>query len=89
MNEPVVAARTPVHVKLEAAREYLYCTCGRSSDQPFCDGSHEGTSFTPLAFRVEKDRPALLCRCKRTATPPYCDGSHADLPEGAGVAEPG
>ncbi|MEB3322244.1 MAG: glutamate synthase-related protein [Synechococcaceae cyanobacterium] len=91
MGQPVVAATTPITVTLEAGREYLYCSCGRSADQPFCDGSHRGTGFTPLPFRVEKDRRAALCRCKRTADAPYCDGSHADLagdrPEGSQPAE--
>jgi CDGSH-type Zn-finger protein len=80
MSEPVIAARTPVTVQLEAGKAYFYCACGRSASQPFCDGSHEGTDFTPLEFSVERDRKASLCRCKHTATPPYCDGSHAHLP---------
>jgi CDGSH-type Zn-finger protein len=79
MTEPVIAAHSPVVVALEAGRGYFYCTCGRSADQPFCDGSHQGTSFTPLQFQVEEDRKAALCRCKRTADPPFCDGSHAAL----------
>lgn len=81
MSEPVIAARTPVAVKLEAGRTYFYCACGRSATQPFCDGSHEGTDFTPLEFSVERDRKVSLCRCKHTATPPYCDGSHDQLPD--------
>jgi CDGSH-type Zn-finger protein len=80
MSEPVISARTPVAVKLEAGRSYFYCACGRSATQPFCDGSHEGTDFTPLEFSVERDRKASLCRCKHTAMPPYCDGSHDHLP---------
>jgi CDGSH-type Zn-finger protein len=81
MSDPVIAARTPVTVALEAGQSYFYCACGRSASQPFCDGSHAGTDFTPLEFSVERDRKAALCRCKHTATPPYCDGSHARLPE--------
>ncbi|MCU0529772.1 MAG: CDGSH iron-sulfur domain-containing protein [Cyanobium sp. Prado107] len=80
MAEAVVAARTPVRVELEAGKQYFYCACGRSADQPFCDGSHEGTDFTPKEFTVESDRKALLCRCKRTQDAPFCDGSHAHLP---------
>lgn len=79
MADPVIAATTPVSVALEAGREYFYCTCGRSAEQPFCDGSHQGTAFTPMPFRVDEDRRAALCRCKRTADPPFCDGSHTGL----------
>ncbi|MCP9931229.1 CDGSH iron-sulfur domain-containing protein [Cyanobium sp. AMD-g] len=82
MPEPMVAARTPISVKLEQGKEYLYCVCGRSADQPFCDGSHEGSGFTPLSFVAESSGRALLCRCKQTATPPWCDGSHARVPAG-------
>ncbi len=80
MTAPKVASRTPIRVELEEGKEYFYCACGRSSDQPFCDGSHEGSGFTPLSFVAEKSGKALLCRCKQTATPPYCDGAHARVP---------
>lgn len=92
MSEPVIAATTPASVALEAGKDYFYCTCGRSDDQPFCDGSHQGTSFTPMKFQVEKSGKAALCRCKRTADPPYCDGSHAGLdsePQKPGTASAG
>jgi len=29
-------------------RTYLWCTCGMSKNQPFCDGSHAKTEFKPL-----------------------------------------
>ncbi|SBO43870.1 glutamate synthase-related protein [Cyanobium sp. NIES-981] len=80
MTAPKVAARTPIAVSLEEGKEYYYCACGRSSEQPFCDGSHEGSGFTPLAFVAQKSGKAVLCRCKQTATPPYCDGTHARVP---------
>lgn len=67
----------PVKVDLKAGEKYYYCTCGRSDNQPFCDGSHAGTDFKPMAFEVDKDQEAYLCTCKKTGNPPYCDGSHA------------
>ena len=79
MAQPKIAARTPVAVELKAGTEYYWCACGRSKNQPFCDGSHEGTGFKPLAFTPEENGEAHLCRCKRTGNPPYCDGSHAGL----------
>jgi methylamine---glutamate N-methyltransferase subunit C len=82
MAQPKIAARTPVAVELKAGKEYYWCACGRSKNQPFCDGSHEGTEFSPVAFTPEEDGEAYLCRCKRTGNPPYCDGSHARLDVG-------
>lgn len=79
MTQPRIAARSPIAVELEAGKEYYWCACGRSRNQPFCDGSHAGTDFTPLAFTAKEDGEAWLCRCKHSGNPPYCDGSHARL----------
>ncbi len=76
MSHPVVADNKPIGVELEAGEEYHFCTCGRSSNQPFCDGSHQGTSFEPKAFTAEKSEKAYLCACKHTHNAPFCDGSH-------------
>lgn len=55
MDKPIVANNKPIAVGLEANREYHFCTCGRSSNQPFCDGSHAGTGFAPRAFTPQSD----------------------------------
>jgi len=81
MNKPHIAARHPIKVELEAGECYLWCACGKSKNQPFCDGSHRGSSFTPLGFKAEETGEAYLCQCKHTSKPPYCDGSHKRLPE--------
>jgi CDGSH-type Zn-finger protein len=55
----------------------MFCACGRSSDQPFCDGSHKGTGISPKSFVAEDDGHAFLCQCKQTADAPFCDGTHS------------
>ena len=55
------------------------CACGLSKNQPFCDGSHKGTSFTPMEFSVTDKKQVALCQCKQTKNPPYCDGTHKSL----------
>jgi len=55
---------SPIEVTLEANRQYYWCSCGLSKSQPFCDGSHKGTTFTPLAFSVEQTKSVWLCTCK-------------------------
>jgi CDGSH-type Zn-finger protein len=67
-----------IRVQLEVGKEYYYCTCGLSKNQPFCDGSHKGTSFTPMKFKAEK-ADNWLCQCKRSKNIPYCDGTHKTL----------
>jgi len=81
MSHPVMAGNAPKGVELEKGEEYHWCACGRSKNQPFCDGSHRGTDFTPVAFKAQSSEKAFLCMCKHTKNPPYCDGSHKSLPK--------
>ena len=76
---PIIAAKSPAKVTLEAGKDYFWCQCGRSKSQPFCDGSHKGTGIEPLKFTAKKDGGAALCQCKSTANGPFCDGSHTRL----------
>ena len=76
MSNPVIADNKPVKVSLSKGEEYHFCTCGRSKSQPFCDGSHAGTTFTPKVIVAEEDGDAYLCACKHSANRPYCDGTH-------------
>lgn len=73
---PIVSGNAPLATELEKGTEYYFCTCGRSKSQPFCDGSHKGTSFTPKAFVAEETATAYLCACKHTSNAPFCDGTH-------------
>jgi CDGSH-type Zn-finger protein len=79
MDKPVVAAKQPINVDLVGGKEYWWCACGRSANQPFCDGSHQGTGLEPVGFKPEKSGEYWLCRCKQTKNPPYCDGTHKTL----------
>ncbi len=79
MAEPVIAQKGPYAVEVEAGRTYAWCACGRSQNQPFCDGSHKGTGLEPVKFTAEKSGKVWLCGCKRTGKPPYCDGTHSSL----------
>ena len=76
MSEPVVAGKTPMEVDLEAGKSYWWCACGRSKNQPWCDGSHAGTDFQPQEFQVQSAGKYWLCACKHTANAPFCDGAH-------------
>ncbi len=76
MSNPIIADNRPVKVSLSKGQEYHFCTCGRSKSQPFCDGSHVGTSFTPRVIVSDEEQEAWLCACKHTRNTPFCDGLH-------------
>jgi len=78
---PIIAAPRPVKVELEEGKTYFWCSCGKSKNQPFCDGSHAGTEMKPQKFTAEKSGDAFLCQCKASANAPFCDGTHARMGE--------
>lgn len=69
----------PILIHLEKGEKYLYCQCGMSKNQPFCDSSHHGTKHKPLLFEAKRTGKVRLCNCKATKTGPFCDDSHIDL----------
>lgn len=75
-----IAAKQPIAIDVEAGESYAWCTCGKSSGQPFCDGSHKGTDFTPLMVKAEESKTIYFCQCKQTENAfGFCDGRHKEL----------
>jgi CDGSH-type Zn-finger protein len=79
MTEPVRIYKEPATLDLKPDT-YHWCKCGRSPNQPHCDGSHEGTGFLPIEFKIEEKGQVLLCQCKKTGNVPFCDGTHTKIP---------
>jgi CDGSH-type Zn-finger protein len=80
MTDAVVPQKSPFAVDVEAGKTYFWCACGRSQKQPFCDGSHQDTSFAPVKYKAEAARKVFFCGCKASAKAPLCDGAHNKLP---------
>ena len=78
MSDPVIAQKSPYAEDLEPGT-YYWCACGRSQDQPWCDGSHQGTGIVPVEFTIDEAKTVYLCGCKQTKNPPFCDGTHNNL----------
>lgn len=69
----------PSELELVKGQKYLYCQCGMSQNQPFCDGSHHGSKIKPLLFEAKRTGKVKLCNCKKTKSGPFCDNSHLDF----------
>ena len=67
----------PIAVEVEKDKSYYWCSCGKSKNQPFCDGSHKDTKFTPVVYKAEETKAVYFCACKQTNNQPFCDGSHS------------
>ena len=79
MKKPIIRNHGPYSIKgLIEGKKYVYCTCGLSAKDPFCDGSHKGTKFKKIKFRATADKIHLLCGCKQNKGKKnvYCDGTH-------------
>lgn len=79
MNTPAIAAKSPFAIEVEKGKDYYWCSCGHSKAQPFCDGSHQGTSFTPQKYSAEEDKTVYFCGCKQSGAGAFCDGAHQKL----------
>lgn len=76
MNKPACPKNGPYNVMLKANKNYMWCSCGLSENQPYCDNSHKDIGFLPIKISFAEDSYIRLCGCKKTKNPPYCDGSH-------------
>lgn len=79
MSEPTIAQKGPYEVEVEAGKNYLWCACGKSENQPFCDSSHKGSDIVPVRFLAENSETIYFCGCKRSASKPICDDTHLTL----------
>lgn len=72
--------KTPYVISEQPGEKY-WCACGKSENQPYCDGSHErlNTGITPIRVEIETAKRVAWCGCKKTSNPPFCDGTHSKL----------
>ena len=81
MDKPIIATRYPFPLEVEKGQQYLWCACGRSANQPWCDGSHQGTGNEPVLWVAPRSKIAFFCGCKHSSLGPLCDGRHNKLPK--------
>jgi len=78
MSDPKIAQKSPFVMEVEPGK-YAWCSCGLSTKQPYCDGSHKGTGLAPIIENVTEARKVAWCGCKRSGKAPFCDGSHSKI----------
>ena len=71
-----IAGREPIVIEVEEGKSYFWCSCGKSQNQPFCDGSHKGSDFAPTKWEATESGRKFFCTCKQSEKAPFCDGSH-------------
>ncbi len=67
---------SPFIIDVKKGDTKAICRCGKTSNPPFCDGSHRGSEFTPNVITFEEDKKVAICGCGKTGNPPFCDGTH-------------
>ena len=80
MTDPVISQKAPMPVEVEEGKSYFWCSCGKSANQPFCDGSHKDTGMTPIKFTAPASKKVFFCGCKTrqnrrfvtASIPSYC-----------------
>ena len=77
--KPTIAQKAPYAVEVESGKSYYWCSCGQSKNQPFCDGSHQGTTFTPTEYKATENKTVYFCGCKHSKSGALCDGSHSNI----------
>lgn len=76
---PDIPQKSPYAVEVEAGKSYYWCACGKSKNQPICDGAHQGSPFSPVAYKADENKTVYFCGCKHSANQPFCDGAHSKL----------
>lgn len=78
MSKPVIAQKAPFILEVKPGK-YFWCACGKSSNQPFCDGTHKGSEFSPVMTEITETKKIAWCGCKHSSNKPFCDGTHIKI----------
>ena len=55
MSKAEIPQKSPIIEDLEPG-VYAWCSCGKSSKQPYCDGAHKGSEFMPVIEKLTEPK---------------------------------
>ena len=75
---PINNGYYPYNCYLEKGKIYLFCSCGISSKNPWCDSycNKLTTRLRPIYFNVTESGYYKMCNCKMSSNSPFCNGTH-------------
>lgn len=60
-------------VNVEEGKNYSWCSCGKSNNQPFCDSTESDCGEKAVEYTSQVNKDVYFCGCKETANSPLCD----------------
>lgn len=78
MDQPISPKKSSIKMNMKPGT-YYWCACGKSANQPFCDSSHKGGTYSPIKVEITEEKEIYWCACKHSKNKPFCDGTHRDL----------
>ena len=63
MSQAECPQKAPYKTEVKAGKKYFWCSCGKSENQPFCDGKHKDSGFEPVIYEAAKDGEVYFCGC--------------------------
>ena len=80
------ADKKPFKVSVKKYHLYRWCGCGKSHNQPFCDGTHSNFYMKnkvkggPVTYIAPEDRDIWFCNCKQVSSYPTTIFSLNNIP---------
>ena len=71
MTKGLRAGDSPIGIDVVEGKSYYWCSCGKSSKQPFCDGSHKGTEFKSVVYKADQSKKFFSVHVNKQKTSHY------------------
>ncbi|ODN06038.1 CDGSH iron-sulfur domain-containing protein 3, mitochondrial [Orchesella cincta] len=79
-NKGKIYDKKPFKFNCIKGKSYMWCSCGWSKSQPFCDQTHRNPHYRitmrPVRFIAPETKEYIFCNCKQSSKRPFCDGTH-------------